>query len=237
MTAIRFLVLLIVVHFCLNSYGQKIKNIKISQDEKNVVIFYDLIGKKKLCNVNFYYNLDNEETWNGPLKNVTGDVANQMPGKGKKAIWNPLISGSQIEGNIQFLVIPEPSLIKSDAGNTYKSKTKANFSPDFYKYKKSKTIWLGSAIVSGAVGAYSFIQAEKYYDEYQTVSATADAADLHQKVKLFDQIKYISLGVAGLSTIGFIIQAENQHNAKKSSISFYPQPLKNGLGFGLVCKF
>jgi len=235
MTKFRFLIFLIIANLSLNSFGQKIKNVRISQDEKSVVVLYDLIGKKKLYNVNFYYILDNEKTCNGPLKDVIGDVANQMPGKGKKAIWNPLKSESQIEGNIQFLVIPEPNLIESDAGNTYN--TKANRSPDFYKYKKSKNIWLGSSLVSGAVGAYSFIQAEKYYDEYQTVSATADAADLHQKVKLFDQLKYISLGVAGLSTIVFVIQAENQHNAKKTSVSFYPQPLKNGLGFGLVCKF
>lgn len=112
---------------------------------------------------------------------------------------------------------------------------KPNYSHEYYKYKKSKTIWLSGALVSGAIGAFSYMQSNKYYDQYLT--ATTDAASLHQKVEQFDQIAPIALGVAGLCALEFILKAGKQSKAKKQSLSFAPVSIKNGAGIGLAYTF
>ena len=237
MAKYKYIIFLIVMVFCLNSFGQKIKNVRISQEGKTIVVEYDLAGKPGYYNVNLYYTLDDGKTWQGPLKNVTGNIARQRTGLNKKAIWNAAEEKGQIEGNIQFKLIAE---INDQLGQTFNKPivetiAKPSYSPEYYKYKKSKSFWLASALVSVGVGTFSYVEANSSYQKYP--SATTDAADLHQKVTLYDQIAPIAFGVAGLCTLEFIVKAGKQGKAKKQSLSFYPQPINKGFGLDLVCKF
>jgi hypothetical protein len=220
MANIRFIFILITLLLSLNSFSQKVSNVRVSQEGNSVVVVYDLSGKYVTFDVNLFYTVDDGKTWRGPLKNVTGDVINQNPGLNKKAVWNAASEAGNIEGMVQF---------KLEALAT------STFSVNYQKYKKSKNIWLAFAITSAAAGTYSYLQSEKYYDQYQT--STTDAADLHQKVKLYDQITPVAFGVAGFCALEFVIKAGKQSKAKKQSLSFYPQPVTRGGGIGLAYTF
>ena len=94
-----------------------------------------------------------------------------------------------------------------------------------------------TTLLSGAATAYSYLQSEDYYKQYQ--SAMSDAGNLHSQVEMYDQIFQISAGVAAFSTLKFFIKAIRQGNAKKKPvpISFYPIQLRNGAGVGLAYNF
>jgi len=110
------------------------------------------------------------------------------------------------------------------------------YNPIYYKYKKSKTLWLISALVTGAAGTFAYLQAGTVYKQYQTAT-TNDAADLYSKVKLFDMVSPVAFGLAGFSAIEFILKSGKQSKAKKQSVSFNPIPLKNGGGLILAYHF
>ena len=110
------------------------------------------------------------------------------------------------------------------------------YAPDYYKYKKSKTLWLISALVTGAAGTFAYLQAGTVYKQYQTAT-TNDASNLYSKVKLYDMVSPIAFGLAGFSAIEFILNSGKQSKAKKQSVSFNPVPLKNGGGFVLAYHF
>ena len=137
--------------------------------------------------------------------------------------------------------------LKSISQNTTKPKTeqtkiKSRDNPavisldtTYYKHKKAKTFWMVSGLVSLSVGAYTYLQAGSNFSNYQ--SSTTDAASLHQKVTTMDTIYPICFAAAGLSILEFIIQSGKQSRAKSQKLSFYPQPLKQGAGLGLVYNF
>ncbi len=231
MAKINYLILLTTLLFSLNSFSQDIRNVRISQEGTSVLVMYDLIGKPAPYNVSLFYTIDDGKTWQGPLKQVSGDISAQMPDKDKKVFWNAAVEKGQMEGYIQFKLFAE----MSESGLPNIKAETGTYSPEYYKYKKSKSIWLISTLVGITVGSYSYLQAEDYYKQYQT--ATTDAADLHQKVKLYDQITPVAFGIAGLCALEFILKAGKQSKAKKQSISFYPQPIKNGAGIGLAYTF
>lgn len=233
MKKIKYFAALITILFCLNSFGQKITNVRVSQEGISVSLLYDLEGKKDRYDVTLFYTLDDGKTWQGPLKNVTGDVAVQLAGTNKKVIWDAEAEKGQIEGFIQFKLNAQSVNLKNQVAD--KPIAKLTYSPEYYKYKKSKTIWLSGALVSGGIGVFSMIQANNYYTQYQT--ATTTAADLHRKVKLYDQITPIAFGVAGLCTLEIILKSGKQAKAKKQSLSFTPLPIKNGVGIGLAYTF
>ncbi|MEI7420601.1 MAG: PEGA domain-containing protein [Prolixibacteraceae bacterium] len=109
------------------------------------------------------------------------------------------------------------------------------YSADYYKYKKGKTTWLISAIVSAGVGTYSYLQSGTYYDQYQT--ATTDAESIFNKAKLFNSISPVAFAVAGLCTVEFILKSGKQSKAKKQTIGFNVVPTPDGAFFGLAYRF
>jgi len=224
MAKFKFIVFLIVVFSSLNSYGQEINNVRVSQEGSNVLVMYNLSGKPAKYQIDLFYTLDDGKTWQGPLKHLTGDFTAQMPGTDKKVYWNATVEKGQVEGFIQFKLYATILDIESPV-----------YSTEYYKYKKSKTIWLTGAVLSGAFGVFSMMQANNYYSQYTT--ATTTSADLHQKVKLYDQITPVAFGVAGFCALEFILKAGKQSKAKKQALTFAPVSLKNGAGIGLAYTF
>ncbi len=69
----------------LQSYAQRVENVKAELSGTNVVISYDLFGNDALYNVKVYSSSDNYKV---PLTFVTGDVGNNISvGNSKKIIW------------------------------------------------------------------------------------------------------------------------------------------------------
>ena len=123
---------------------------------------------------------------------------------------------------------------KISAGNI------TNYSNEYYKYKKSKTIWLVSALVTGAAGTFTYLQAGSTYEKYKTTAGN-EATDLIKKVDLYNLVSPIAFGIAGFSALEFILKSGKQKKAKSKSnghsMNLFPVPIKNGAGVGLAVQF
>ena len=125
--------------------------------------------------------------------------------------------------------------------NVSKAKTdkqlpKISYPKEYYKYKKSKTFWLVSTLVTGAAGTFAYLHTGTAYDQYKTTT-TNDATNLYDKAKLYNMIAPIALGIAGFSTLEFILKSGKQRKAKNQSLSLYPVTVKDGGGFGIAYNF
>jgi len=117
---------------------------------------------------------------------------------------------------------------------------KGIYPPEYYKYKKSKTIWLVSALVTGAAGTFTYLQAGSTYEKYKTTAGN-EATDLIKKVDLYNLVSPIAFGIAGFSALEFILKSGKQKKAKSKpigqSLNLFPIPIKNGAGVGLAYQF
>jgi len=228
-----FLILVLFFLTAALANAQSVSNIRFEQSGRQVVIYYDLSGERGTAwNIEIYCSQDGGISWGAPLQKLIGEFGNAIkPGTNKKVTWDVLAETEKLEGKISFKVVATGK----DGSGTYQSKVKRNYSADYYKYKKGKSFWFVSCLATGAIGTYSYLQAAKYNTQYK--DATTDAAAIHQKVVQFDIISLAAFGAAGFCAAEFIIKAGKQGKAKGQSVSFYPQPLKQGGGLALVCKF
>jgi uncharacterized protein (TIGR02145 family) len=92
--------------FIINSYCQKIENVKFEQVGNKIYIYYDLVGTyKDKFSISIYYSDDNGKTWKGPIKSALGDIGvDQISGKQKSIIWDVLNEKSEMVGNYNFKV-------------------------------------------------------------------------------------------------------------------------------------
>ncbi|MFN5628570.1 MAG: formylglycine-generating enzyme family protein, partial [Bacteroidota bacterium] len=92
------------------AFAQSISNITATQSGKNIVVNYTLNGKKGITSyeVKLFVSQDGGNTWQGPLKAVTGDVGKGQTAANSKSItWVVLAEPgfSQLKGdNIQFKI-------------------------------------------------------------------------------------------------------------------------------------
>ena len=141
----------------------------------------------------------------------------------------PSTAAPKIEGD-KIASSEKPKVMDNSPKEIVKS-----YSTEYYKYKKRKTLWLVSALVTGAAGTVSYLQAKSVSDNYKT--ATTDAEDIYKKMDFYNKISPIAFGVAGFCTIEFILTSGKQAKARKLPVSFYPLHLKNGGGLGLSYNF
>ena len=239
--------------------AQSVTNIHFEQAGKQLVIYYDLSGDpESTWFIDVYCSQDGGKTWRSPLEKLSGAAGKGIkPGPNQKVTWDVLQERENLEGEISFkveatkseeltvaktLIISQPldkpadkTVDKTPVEVLDKVADKPSYPADYYKYKKAKTAWLISALASGAVGTFSYLQAGSAYTKYKT--ATTDAASLHSKVKLYDTISPIAFGVAVFCVVEVISKASKQNKAKGQKMSFYPVPLNNGGGIGLAYTF
>jgi hypothetical protein len=108
-------------------------------------------------------------------------------------------------------------------------------SESYYKLKKSKKIWLGSALVFGTAGTAAYFQSENYYKQYH--NATTDAENLYNKGDLYSKISPIAFGLAGICTLQFILKSSKLSKVENHKTSIYLLPLKNGSAVGFTYRF
>jgi len=224
-------------------HGQEVKNLRVSQVVNRVNIVYDLEGQVRYYKVALFYTTDDGKTWWGPLKNVNGDIGEkQTPGVNKTIVWDALAEKGPIEGMLQFKVVADlnqeagkAEAVKKIRVGQKKSEAKPWLDDEkFNRAKSSKTTWLISALVTAGIGTFSYLQADKLYDQYQ--AAESDAEALHNKIAMYDKITPIAFGIAGGCTVGFIIGAARQGKIKKQ-LSVQPVSLVDGGGIKLALTF
>ncbi|HNQ67275.1 MAG TPA: hypothetical protein PKN32_02770 [Bacteroidales bacterium] len=96
------LVLLII---CLNSFSQKIKNVAFKQVGNSIVVNYEInLPELRIAYVDLYVSLDGGRSYNGPLKQVTGDIS-EICTSGKKSItWHVFDEYEKLNGHVSFEV-------------------------------------------------------------------------------------------------------------------------------------
>jgi sulfatase modifying factor 1 len=116
-----FLLLLAAMSFSLKA--QKVSNIRAEQRGQDIVILYSLETTSP-CEVVLTLSQDNGSTWSAPLKNVSGDVGNNITSGEKQIIWEVLEEQDQLVGKeIRFKVMAigksfvEPEMILVKSGN------------------------------------------------------------------------------------------------------------------------
>jgi hypothetical protein len=228
-------IILVILLVNISVYAQEVRNLRVAQTGNRVNVLYDLAGKGKALKISLYYTTDDGQTWQGPLKNISGDINNiNVPSSDNRIVWDALSEKGEITGELQFKVaaqfvasVIEP-IVKPD-----KTRPWIN-DPIFRKHQTAKGLWITTAIISAGVGGYSYIQSNKNYDSYKT--ATNDASALREKVKTTDTVYPIAFGMAGLSTLFAIIQGSKQSKARKD-FSIAPVSILDGGGISIAFTF
>jgi formylglycine-generating enzyme required for sulfatase activity len=105
MRRIVFQILLSVVYFSAN--GQVVSNVRAEQRGQEIVVLYTLETTSP-CGVSLLLSQDDGVTWSGPLKNVSGDIGNNVTGGDKQIIWKVIEEQESFVGeNIKFKVEAE----------------------------------------------------------------------------------------------------------------------------------
>ena len=72
----------------------------VVQEDKRLVLSYDLPGKNLSYNVEMFYSTDDGVVWNGPLASVAGDAGSYVKsGKAKQIIWSVLGDATMLKGD------------------------------------------------------------------------------------------------------------------------------------------
>lgn len=92
-------------------FSQEIRNVRFTQEGKNINIYYDLNGDTQNdYNISVYCSTDGGKTWGDPLQKVSGSVGeNTRPGVGKKISWDVLSEREKLEGQVKFRIVARPS--------------------------------------------------------------------------------------------------------------------------------
>lgn len=101
----KIIILLLFSFLSFNAFPQKVSNIKVEQDHQTIIISYFLDSEFQ-SNIELYYSIDDEKTWVGPLKKVSGDVGQKISKGEHKINWNVLEELEQFQGNnIKFKIL------------------------------------------------------------------------------------------------------------------------------------
>lgn len=84
--------------------AQKVSNISFRQDQSNIVVSYDL-ETKTTSKIDLYISINAGKTWQGPLKQVKGDVGDKILTGNNSITWNVLEEFKELRGDkIMFQV-------------------------------------------------------------------------------------------------------------------------------------
>ncbi len=134
----KFLLINIIILISLSCLSQQLVNVWFNQNEKKEHIYNNIIEAKasQIFDVEVLFSRDNEKSWSGSIKSVTGDVGKVIkPGKNKKITWDVLQDLERlVSEDVVFKVIAdnrggeyEPEMVYVEGGsfrmgsNEYKS--------------------------------------------------------------------------------------------------------------------
>ena len=190
--------------------AQEVKNIRVSQTGNRVDIIYDLAGTGNVDKINLYFTVDDGRTWQGPLRNISGDISSlQAPAVDRRISWDGITERPGLTGEIQFKVVADiiqktiTAAIKEPVAKTWKS------DPVYRKHKTWSTVWLSSALATAGAGLLSKVRSNQLYDQYKT----AGAEPLH--IEPFDVITPVAFGLSGLCGVAFIIKSSVAGKVRK----------------------
>ena len=198
MRRLKPILLLLFIFIAAGSRAQEVQNIRVSQSGNRVDILYDLTGTGNIDRINLFYTVDDGRIWQGPLRNISGDISRlQAPAVDKRITWEGTLERPGLTGEIQFKIVADilqkaiTAPVKEPVVKTWKS------DPAYRRHKTSSTIWLSSSLVSAGVGLYTMNKANNLYDQYKT--AGTDASDLRSQVETLDVIAPVAFEIGRAS--------------------------------------
>lgn len=93
-----------------NNLSQEIRNVHFEQLGNKIIIYYDLLesNSSQRFDVSIYCDKGNKDNWGNPLKEVSGEVGEDiLPGLNKVIRWNVLDEFDKLVGEISFKVEAE----------------------------------------------------------------------------------------------------------------------------------
>lgn len=106
------------------------------------------------------------------------------------------------------------------------------------KLKKHKTwqaVWGVTTLLSAGTGVYTMLKANELYDTYQNASYGSQI-HVREEIETLDKITQGAFGVAGFSTLIFLMQ-EIKISKVKNSINIKAAYIENGFGMMLTMNF
>lgn len=238
----KFYISLLLFLTYLSVYSQEIRNIRVAQTGNRVNILFDLSGSGQASKISLFYTNNNGQTWNGPLKFISGDINDiPIPATDKRIVWDAQSELSEITGELQFKVIAEfstgikPTVKVPDKDILYKEKPWLN-DPKFKKHQNAAGLWWTFSMFSAGVGGYAILNSNNLYDDYLKARTTAEASALRKKTNNMDILKPVAFGTAGLSAVLFLIHSSHKSKVK-SNYKAQPVTYSNGGGILLTYYF
>lgn len=201
MTRLKSYLLSVMLMLPLLSLSQRVSNVHFEQEGKEIIIYYDLQGKKNF-NVKAFCSTNNGRSWGKPLQKLSGAIGNnQKAGNNKKIIWDVLSEREKLEGEIIFKIKATP------AYKTYKS----SFLPVFIPGARLKQYPGGEkrggiravAFYGLMVSAVAFkISSNSQYNKYHKAITQEDMDKYYEKASsqntMYQASLYLGLIVYGL---------------------------------------
>ena len=92
------------------STAQKVSNIAFRQEQSTIIVSYDLETKTP-CEISLFVSTDDGNTWQGPLKKVTGEAGAKIATGNHSITWNVLEEFEELRGDkIKFQVRADAQL-------------------------------------------------------------------------------------------------------------------------------
>ena len=94
---------------CLST-AQKVSNVTFRQEQSTIIVSYDLETKTS-CKISLFVSTDDGNTWQGPLKKVTGEAGAKIASGNNSITWNVLEEFEELRGDkIKFQVRADAQL-------------------------------------------------------------------------------------------------------------------------------
>jgi len=133
-----------------------------------------------------------------------------------------------------YLPYVKTLFVNQDQNTRLKVYLKVSPNHQLVKLKRRRNFWFISTLLTAGAGAYSYLQSNKLYNQYQ--AATVNATNLHNQVNTMDKVTSVALGAAGFCVIEYIIHVKKCSKLKKK-IKLYPSYSKNGGSLSLSYNF
>jgi uncharacterized protein (TIGR02145 family) len=150
--------LVLIFNLCFSKFlsAQKVSNISAEQLGQSIQVSYNLETELP-CSVSLYYSTDNGAKWQGPLKNVAGDVGEKIISGNKKIIWDVLFEVEQLKYE----------------GVVFKIQARLN---DFKEVKIGNQIWSAENLNTDRFANGSYILQAKNSEEWKRAGEKQKAA-------------------------------------------------------------
>jgi hypothetical protein len=109
MKRIIYLIFILLLFSSIKVFGQEIDKVRATVEGTTIEIRYEIINARinHIFNIEVYYSIDNGNTFVGPIRNVSGDVGDDITAGTKKIVWDVFKEVDELNEYVVFEVRAE----------------------------------------------------------------------------------------------------------------------------------